>query len=85
MTVPFPEPVAPAVTLSHVSLLVAVHAHPVAAVTVTEAVPPAATAVDEDAEIVGAHGAPAWFTVKVLPPIVIVADLGVVVGLAVTL
>jgi hypothetical protein len=43
VTVPSPVPLAPAVTLSHVALLVAVHAQPAAAVTPTEPVPPAAT------------------------------------------
>jgi hypothetical protein len=85
VTVPFPEPLAPAVTVSHVSLLVAVHAHPVAAVTVTEAVTPAAAALADGAEIVGAQGAAAWSTVKALPPMVIVADRGVLAGFAVTL
>lgn len=35
LTVPFPLPLAPAVMLSHVALLVAVHAHPVDADTPT--------------------------------------------------
>jgi hypothetical protein len=41
-TVPLPLPLAPDVTLNHVSLLAAVHAHPVPAVTLTVPVPPAA-------------------------------------------
>ena len=74
-----------AVIVIHVALLVAVHAQPVAAVTLTVApVVPAAGAVADVAEIVGAHGAPACVTVKLLPPIVIVAERAVVVGLAVT-
>jgi hypothetical protein len=42
-TVPSPDPLAPLVMLSHVALLVAVHAQPAPAVTVTLPVPPAAT------------------------------------------
>jgi hypothetical protein len=54
-----PLPVA-AVMLSQAALLVAVHAHPVAAVTVTVVpVEPAAGALTDDAEIVGVQGAPA--------------------------
>lgn len=66
-------------------MLVAVHAHPVAAVTVTVAVRPAARAFAEAGEIVGAQGAPACVTVKLLPPMVRTADLDVVAGFAVTL
>ena len=80
-----PLPVA-AVMPSQAALLVAVHAHPVAEVTVTVApVMPAAGALTDGAEIVGVHGAPAWVKVKALPPIVSVAVRAVVVGLAVTL
>jgi hypothetical protein len=66
-----------------VSLLVTLHVHPVPAVTVTEAVTPAAAALADGAEIVGAHGAPACVTSNVLPPIVSVAVRAVVVGFAV--
>ena len=41
-TGPAPLPLAPDVTVSHAALLVAVQAHPVGAVTVTEPEPPAA-------------------------------------------
>jgi hypothetical protein len=41
-TGPEPLPLAPDVTVSQAALLVAVHAHPVGAVTVTEPEPPAA-------------------------------------------
>ena len=54
----------------HAALLVAVQAQPAAAVTVTEPVAPAAATLAEAGEIVGAHVAPAWMTVKVLPPMV---------------
>jgi hypothetical protein len=41
VTVPPPEPLAPAVTTIQFALLDAVHGHPPAVVTVTEPVPPA--------------------------------------------
>ena len=41
VTVPFPTPLAPDVTVSHDALLAAVHAHVLPVVTATEAVPPA--------------------------------------------
>ena len=44
VTVPSPEPLAPAVIDSHDALLAAVHAHPPAALTATGADPPAAVA-----------------------------------------
>jgi hypothetical protein len=78
-------PAAPAVIVIHAALLVAVHAHPVAEVTVTVPVAPAAGALADAAEIVGAHGAPACVTVNALPPIVSVAVRAVAVGFAVTL
>jgi len=69
-----------------VALLAAVQLHPVAAVTVT--VPVVAADVvrfDEVGEIANVHGAPAWVTVKVCPPIVIVPLRDVVPVLAATL
>jgi hypothetical protein len=47
LTVPFPDPDAPAVIVNQLSLLVAVHEQPVGAVTDVEPVPPAA-AIDSD-------------------------------------
>ena len=47
VTVPFPVPVAPAVTVNQLSLLAAFHEHPAWDVTVTLAVCPAATALLE--------------------------------------
>jgi len=41
-TLPFPDPLAPLVIVSHESLLVAVHAQPLNVVTAVEPVPPAA-------------------------------------------
>ena len=78
-------PVAPAVMVTQLALLVAVHAQPVAAVTVTVPVPAAAVGLADAGEMVGVHGAPAWVIVKVLPPIVSVAVRGVAVGFAETL
>ena len=58
-TVPLPLPLAPAVTVIHAALLVAVHAQPAPAVTVT--VPLVATdvlSVAAEGRIVYEHGAP---------------------------
>jgi hypothetical protein len=83
--VPAPVPLAPAVTVIQVALSLAVHAQPVAADTVTLLVlAPNATFADAGV-IVGAHGAPACVTVKLLPPMVSVAVRAVVVGFAVKL
>ena len=54
-----PLPVAPAVIVIHESLVVAVHAHPVAAVTAMVPVPAAAVGLADAGEMVGVHGAPA--------------------------
>ena len=82
-----PLPLAPAVTVSHVvSLLTAVQLQPVPAVTVTVPVVAADVArFDEVGEIVNVQGAPACVTVKVWPPIVIVAVRDTVLVLAATL
>ena len=82
-----PLPDAPAVTVNQlVALLTAVQLQPVPAVTVT--VPVAAADVvrlDDVGEMVNVHGAPAWVTVKVCPPIVIVPVRDAVVVFAATL
>ena len=81
-----PLPDAPALIVIHVALLAAVQLQPAPAVTVT--VPVAATDVvkfDEVGEIVNVQGAPAWVTVKVCPPIVIVPVREVVQVFAATL
>ena len=83
-TEPFPLPLALALIVIQASLLVALHPQPVPAVTVTVPDAPAATALVDAGEIVGSQGAPAWVTVKVLPPMVSVPVRGVVVGFAVT-
>jgi hypothetical protein len=69
---------------THVAVSVAVHAHPVAAVTATVPVLAANGTLTEGAAIVGAQGAPACVTVKVLVPTVTVPVREVVVGLAAT-
>ena len=70
-TLPFPVPAAPALTVIHVSLLTAVHAHPVGAVTVVLPVPPPAPMDWLVGEIVSVHATPACVTVALLPPAVI--------------
>jgi len=85
-TVPFPLPLTPPVTVIHAALLVAVHAQPAPAVTVT--VPLVATdvlRVTADGRIVNEQGAPGWVIVKVLPAIVIVPVRDVVLVFCVTL
>jgi hypothetical protein len=67
-TAPLPSPEAPAVIVIHASLLVAVQAQPVAAVTVTVPAAPAATALAEAGAIAGVHGTPACVTVNVFHP-----------------
>ena len=81
-----PLPLAPALMVSQVALLVAVQLQPVPAVTVT--VPVVATEdvrLDEVGAIVNVHGAPACVTVNVCPPIVIVPVREVVPVFAATL
>jgi hypothetical protein len=84
VTDPFPLPVAPALMVIQATLLVAVHAQPAAAVTVTVPLPPAAVAFADGAPIVGAHGVPACVTVKVAPAIVSVPVRLVVPAFAAT-
>jgi hypothetical protein len=73
VTVPLPEPLAPLVIVNHDALLVAVQLHPVGAVTVIEAVPPAAAMVRAVLDSVYVHATPACVTVTVCPAIVRVA------------
>lgn len=54
----------------HAAPLEAVQLQPAPAVTTTVPVAPAALTLADAGEIDGAHGAPAWVTVKVSPPIV---------------
>ena len=75
-------PVAPAVTVIQASLLVAAHAHPADALTVTTLEPPEAAAVVDVGESADTHETPACVTVKVCPPIVIVPVRDVVLVFA---
>ena len=78
MTEPLPVPLAPAVIVTHVALLVAVHPHPVDAVTaMLPVLAPGARFVDAG-EMVDTHGMASCVTVNVLPPIVSVPVRGVV-------
>ena len=79
-----PLPVAPVLMVIHVALLAAVHAQPVAAVTVTAPAPAADVRPADAGEIVGAQGAAACVTVNVLPPIVSVPVRDVVAVFAAT-
>jgi hypothetical protein len=78
-TLPLPVPEAPAVTLIHGALVVAVHAHVAAdAVTAMVPVPPASAKFWLDGEIENVHaggGAAVWLIVNALPATVIVALL----------
>jgi hypothetical protein len=81
-----PLPLAPALIVIHVALLVAVQAHPALPVTVTVPVAAADVARLEDAgEMVSVHGAPACVTLNVWPPIVIEPVRDVVPVFAATL
>jgi hypothetical protein len=70
---PLPDPLAPAVTVIHVTLLSAVHAHPEVVVTVVEPLAPAAAADWLDGEIEKVQAAAFCVTVKVCPAISAVA------------
>ena len=63
VVVPLPEPLAPAVTVIHVTLLTAVHEQPAAAVVVIVAVPPLDVIVVDVGEIVNVQGTPDCVTV----------------------
>jgi hypothetical protein len=69
-TVPLPEPVAPLVNVIQAALLAAVHAHPVAAVTLLLPVPAAAVKDCVVGEIAGEQAAAACVTVNVAPAMV---------------
>lgn len=75
LTVPFPLPLAPDVIVNHGTLLDAVHEHPAAVVTATGVPAPPDAPIDCDVGLIEKlHGAAAWLTVKVWPPIVTVPD-----------
>ncbi len=69
---PLPEPLAPAVTVIHVTLLSAVHAHPVVVVTVVDPLAPVKATDWLDGEIENVHAAGFCVTVNVSPAIVAV-------------
>jgi hypothetical protein len=71
-TEPLPAPLAPAVTATHATLLVAVQSQPAAVVTATLPLPPGAAIEASGGAIVYVHGtgAAAWFTVNVWPAMV---------------
>lgn len=69
---PFPEPEAPPVTVSHDAPLVAVHEHPAVACIAKLAAPPASPALADVGESAKEHEMPACITVKILPAIVTV-------------
>ena len=78
-------PLAPAVIVAQLALLVAVHAQPVAAVTATVPVLAVDTTLADAGEMVGVQGAAACVTVNVLPPTVSVPVRDVAVVFAATL
>ena len=93
-TMPLPVPVAPAVTVIQLALLVAVRAHPVVPVIVTVTGPPAAPRLWYAGDkLKGPHvttpdcvgATPACVTVKVWPPMVTVPVRTTVVAFAATL
>ena len=83
MTVPFPVPLAPDVTVIHDTLLTAVHAQPLPAVTVTLADPPLDPTFCDVGEALTLH-TPASVTVIVCPATVRDPDNGVVLVLGAT-
>ena len=84
MTEPLPLPLAPAPIVIHAALLPAVQPQPVAAVTLTEPVPPAAEMLADGVAIAGAQVAPACVTVNVWPATVNVPVRDVVSAFAAT-
>ena len=81
-----PLPDAPAVTVNQlVALLTAVQLQPVPAVTLTVPVVAEDVGFNDVGAMVKVQGAPAWVTVKVWPPIVIVPVREVVLVFAATL
>ena len=64
LTVPLAEPLDPAVTVTQLAPLVAVHAQPVIVVTATLPVPPASANACVDGEMLDEQVAPGCVTVK---------------------
>jgi hypothetical protein len=82
LTVPLPEPLDPAVTVTHPALLAAVHEQPAAAVTATLPEPPAATKPWDAGERLNVQLAAACVTLNVCPATVSVAERAEVVVFA---
>jgi hypothetical protein len=76
-TVPLPVPEPPEVTVIHEAPLDEVQLQPLVPLTFTVNGPPVDVAEVDVGETVKLHGAPAWLTVKVFPPAVIVAERAV--------
>ena len=67
VTVPLPDPLAPPLMVSHAALLVAVHVHPVAAVTLVVDDPAAEVSAAEVGETPKVQVMPLWVTLTVWP------------------
>ena len=85
VTVPLPLPAAPPLTVSQAALLVAVHVHPVAAVTAVVDEPAAEVSVAEVGETPNAQVMPLWVTVTAWPATVTVPTRCAVAVFAVAL
>jgi hypothetical protein len=86
VTVPFPLPDPPPVTVIHdVALLAAVHAQPVCVVTAIDPVDALEPTDVPVGEIVKLHGTPDWVIVKVWPATVTVPEREAVLVFAATL
>lgn len=85
VTDPLPDPDVPAVTVSHASLLVAVHAQPPGAVMATVPLPPPDATPCDVGAIVSLQLIPACVIVNMLPAMVIVPVRALVVVFAVVL
>ena len=83
-TVPLPDPLLPEVIVSHEPLLVAVHAHPDAAVTATDSAPPAAVCRLRHRRVLYEQVSPAWVTLMSRPATVSVPVRGVMLVFAAT-
>lgn len=82
VSAPAPLPPAPSGNVIHADVVLAVHAQPAGAVTVTDRVPP--VTVISIGETVKWHAAPPWVSVTAVPPMFSVAVRGDVEGFAAT-
>ena len=80
-----PLPLPPLLMVSHEALLELVQLHPAGAVTLVDPGPPAARTACAVGVSANVHGAAAWFTVNVCPPIEIVPARVAAFGLAAAL